>query len=148
MRRYLFAAAALTLAACAGAPGGTQASGAKTPRQAVETFLSSVRAQDLQAMASVWGSKRGPARDNIPPTDLEKRELIMMCYLGHDRFRVVREQPGDDGRRVFAVELRKGDLARVTSFYTIAGPSDRWYVESADLGPLQDFCRSGGLPGR
>ncbi|HVE77764.1 MAG TPA: hypothetical protein VNA89_02830 [Gemmatimonadaceae bacterium] len=143
MRRYVFAAAAMMLAACPGPRSGSQATGAKTPRQAVETFLSSVRAQDLQAMAAVWGSKKGPARDNIPATDLEKRELIMMCYIGHDRFRIVRDQPGQEGRRVFTVELRKADLTRVTSFYAIAGPSDRWYVETADLGPLQDFCKGG-----
>ena len=34
---------------------GTSAAGAASPRLALETFLAAVRAQDLQAMSSVWG---------------------------------------------------------------------------------------------
>src|ERR687885_2406127 len=47
--------------AVATAPRGSRV-GADSPRDAVEDFLKAVRAQDLQAMAAVWGTQKGPAR--------------------------------------------------------------------------------------
>lgn len=143
MRR--FALALLVLAACGGrrvAPGSPMP-GAPAPRAAVESFLSAVRAQDLQAMSMVWGSERGPARDIIPDrSELEKREIVMQCYLAHDRFRILGDVAGVENRRVFRVELSKGRLTRTTTFTTIAGPSDRFYVLEADLEPVKDLCQS------
>ena len=138
--------ALLVLAACGGgrrvAPGGPMP-GAPAARAAVESFLSAVRAQDLQAMSMVWGSERGPARDIIPDrSELEKREIVMQCYLMHDRFRILGDVASAEKRRVFRVELRKGPITRTTTFTTVAGPSDRFYVLEADLEPVKDLCQS------
>lgn len=130
----------LILAACGPKTGGPL-TGAPAPRTAVEQFLAAVRAQDLQAMSVVWGSHKGPARDLIERKELEKRELVMQCMLTHDRFRIVSEAPGTEGKRVFRVELRRGSIMRATNFTSVQGPSDRWYVESADLEPVKDLCR-------
>jgi hypothetical protein len=117
--------------------------GAPAPRAAVESFLSAVRAQDLQAMSMVWGSERGPARDIIPDrSELEKREIVMQCYLAHDRFRILGDAAGVESKRVFRVELTKGRLTRTTTFTTVSGPSDRFYVLEADLEPVKDLCQS------
>jgi len=138
----------LTVAACRSAPSnpgnaGAPLPGASTPRAAVEGFLAAVRAQDLQAMSSVWGSERGPAREIISDrAELEKRELVMQCYLSHDRFRILEETPGDGRARVFRVELTKGSLTRATKFTTVPGPSNRWYMREADLEPVKDLCAS------
>jgi hypothetical protein len=130
-------------AACKSAPvaKGGPTTGAPTPRTAVDGFLHAVKAQDLQAMSTVWGNKKGPARDAIERNELEKRELIMQCYLGHERYDIVNESPGEAGRRLFRVALTKGRLTRETKFTTIEGPSGRWYVEDVDLAPTVDLCK-------
>ena len=130
----------LMLAACASPRPGVQQAGAKSPKAAVEGFLAAVRAQDLQAMSVVWGTEKGPARDAMAPDRLEKSELIMMCYFNHEKFRIGREATRE-GKQVFSVDLTKGPLTRTTSFYTVKGPSSRWFVENADIAPVQDFCR-------
>lgn len=139
MKRSLVAVI-LVLAACGPKPGGAL-TGAPAPRVAVEQFLAAVRAQDLQAMSVIWGSEKGPARDLIARQELEKRELIMQCMLAHDRFRILNESTGAGGKQVYRVELRRGSVVRATNFTSVKGPSDRWYVESADLEPVKDLCR-------
>jgi hypothetical protein len=61
--------------------------------------------------------------------------------FAHDRFRILGDNPGQGGRRVFRVELTRGTIVRVTNFTAIEGPSERWYVESADIEPVKDLCR-------
>ncbi len=139
MKRSIIALVAV-LVACAPRTGGPL-TGAPAPRPAVEQFLAAVRAQDLQAMSIIWGTAKGPTRDQIERRELEKRELIMQCMFAHDRFRILGENAGQAGRRVFRVELGRGNIVRVTNFTTIQGPSERWYVESADIEPVKDLCR-------
>lgn len=121
-------------------PAAGTETGAATARAAVQAFLGSVHAEDLQAMASVWGTTSGPARDALPRSELEKRELIMMCYFRHDSSRILDQAPGTGGKTVFVVELKRGGLTGSTNFYVVSGPAGRWYVESADLNPLRRFC--------
>ena len=121
-------------------PNGGPATGASAPRAAVDGFLAAVRSQDLQAMSSYWGSARGPARDALERDVLEKRELIMQCYLSHDRYNVVNEMAGEKGMRILRVALSKGALTRETNFTTIQGPGQRWYVQEVDLAATADFC--------
>jgi hypothetical protein len=118
-----------------------QTVGASTPRGAVDRFLAAVRAQDLQAMSVIWGTANGPARDQMTQDVLEKRELIMQCYMLHDQARIVRESPDVEGRHDFVVELTKGGLVRTTTFHAVRGPRDRWYIENVELEPLADLCR-------
>jgi hypothetical protein len=48
------------------------------------------------------------------------------------------------GRRDVRIELKKGNLTRQTTFYTVKGPSDRWYVENMDIAAVRDFCGNTG----
>ena len=111
------------------------------PRPALDAFLAAVRAQDLQAMSGAWGDKDGSVRDSgkIPRDDLERRELIMMCYLRHDRYRVLSEAQAAGGERVMQVELTKGTLSRTTNFMLVNG-GPRWFVRSADMESVKDLC--------
>lgn len=144
MRKIAFAL--LVLAACRTSPRASADGtlpGAPAARGAVEKFLSAVRAEDLQAMSTVWGSERGPARDIIPDrAELEKREIVMQCYLSHDRYRILSDAAGAEQKRVFRVELTKGNLTRATTFTTVPGPQERWYVLEADLEPVKDLCKN------
>ena len=127
--------------ACHNPPRGSDVTGAPTSALAVERFLGSAKAQDLQAMSTVWGSVKGAARDVTDRSQLERRELIMMCYLTHDSYRVQSEGPAQEGKRAYVVELRHGAIARSTTFTTVLGPSSRWYVEDVKLEPLTDLCQ-------
>lgn len=136
----LLLAAACTSRTTTVPPAPAAASG---PRPALDAFLASVRSQDLQAMSAVWGDRDGPVRDSKRMTrdEMEKRELLLMCYFGHDRYRVLGDTPGTNGERVLQVELIKGTLRRTTNFYLTSG-RDRWYVRSADIEPVKDLCQN------
>lgn len=140
LRPHAAAAGLALLVACAPPPPGGQLAGAPTPRLAVEQFLNAARAGDIQAMTAVWGTSRGPARETMERTELERRAIILQCFVTHDSFRIVSEAPSDGGRRVFIVSLIRGTRNRQTSFFTIAGPGQRWYVERVDLAAIRDFC--------
>jgi hypothetical protein len=132
----------LLAAACTSRSTSTVPTEAAGPRPALDAFLSAVRAQDLQAMSNVWGTKDGPVRDSKRMTrdEMERRELILMCYFKHDKYRVLQDQPAPDGERVMRVELTRGTIVRTTNFYLTKG-DDRWYVRSADVEPVKDLCQ-------
>jgi hypothetical protein len=115
--------------------------GASTPRAAVSEFLNAVKEQDIQAMSVIFGTSRGPSRDNIERSELEKRLVILQCYFSHDKYRILDETPGDGGHRVVIVELTRGSNTRTPRFYTIAGPSNRYYVDNMEIAAVRDFCR-------
>ena len=122
-------------------PATTSSVGQRSPREALATFLSAANAQDLQAMSNVWGDKQGSvlASGKMSREEIEKREIIMLCYLKHDRYRVVSELPAVDNERTLGVELTKGKLSRTANF-SMATDGSRWYVHSADLDALRDLC--------
>ncbi|MGH7652033.1 MAG: hypothetical protein ACREMS_09335 [Gemmatimonadaceae bacterium] len=136
------------LAACTTAtqtiPNNGQLTGAPTPQLAVDQFLVAVRNRDLQAMSTVFGTNKGPARETLDRSELEKREVILACYFNNDSYRVLGEQSGQSGHREVRVELKRGSLTRQSTFYTIEGPGGRWYVDNMDIASVRDFC---GNPG-
>jgi hypothetical protein len=137
------AGASIALAACGSGGGGGargQMTGAASPHLAVEQFLAAARAQDLQAFSSIWGSERGAARDVVERSQLEKRELTMMCYLTHDRYAINSEVTPKPGEHDYTVEITRGSQTRETKITAVEGPSERWYVLDVALAPLQDLC--------
>jgi hypothetical protein len=120
-------------------PSG-QLTGAPNARRAVEEFLVAVKAQDLQAMAVEWGTDKGPARDQLERSELEKRLIIMQTCYEHDRFQVLDESPGQLGERLVRVEIVRGTRAKRPSFTAVEGPGKRWYVKDADFVTMQDMC--------
>ncbi|MFN2564804.1 MAG: hypothetical protein ABR499_07330 [Gemmatimonadaceae bacterium] len=124
----------------AGAPFAAGSGGATSARAAVASFLAAARNEDLQAMALAWGTAAGPARNTIPREELEKRELIMMCFLRHDRHQLVSDAGSTGGHRRIEVELVQGTLARSTAFTVVPAPDGRWYVQSFDMEAVRDFC--------
>ena len=115
--------------------------GAASPRSAVELFLTAAKAQDIQAMSVIFGTNRGPSRDNMNREELEKRLVILQCYFNHDKFRILSDLPGDGGHRIVEAELTKQTIVRTPNFYAIKGPGDRWYVDNMEIAAVQDFCR-------
>ena len=122
----------------AGTPFGS--GGATSARAAVASFLAAAKNEDLQAMGLIWGTAAGPARNSIPREELEKRELIMICFLRHDRYQLLADAGSTGGHRRIEAELEKGTLVRTTAFTVVPAPDGRWYVQSFDMDPLRDFC--------
>jgi hypothetical protein len=117
------------------------ATGASSAEAAVRGFLAAVKNQDLQALSSYWGDKEGLARDRYALAELNRRELIMMCYLKHDTAQILSEAPSPDGGRTVAVQLTLGKLSASTNFQTVVGPDGRWYVLTVpEIASLEPFC--------
>lgn len=155
MKQVLTLALAALIAACASSPqpagpspvsaapmpaGGED--GAASPRQALDRFLETIARQDIQATASIWGTKDGPARDQMARDVLEKRIIVMQCYLAHDSYVILNDSPAPDDKREFQVQLTNNSRTAQTPFVAVEGPNDRWYIESAQLEPVKDFCRN------
>lgn len=115
--------------------------GATSAVGAVEQFLLAVHAQDIQAMSAIFGTNRGPARDNMNSDELDKRLIILQCYFNHDKFRILGESAGEGGHRIVATELTRGTNVRNPRFYAIKGPSNRYYVDNMEIAAVRDFCR-------
>jgi len=143
----------LAIAACKSGSGGSSSApapaaapaanlpGAAAPRAAVERFLGAAKAQDLQELSIAWGTAKGPARDQFERTELEKRLIVMQGCYDADKYHIVDEQPGDNGKRVLRVDLTKGVVTKTPRFTTVKGPSDRWYVEDADFSAVTALCK-------
>ena len=143
MRKWIGIALAFAVIACGKKPPtGTVLTGAPAPRRAVEMFLAAVKAQDLQAMSVVWGTEKGPARDQMERTELEKREIIMQGCYDHDRYQIVEDSPAPNGARYVRVSITRGSKTKTPNFLTVKGPSDRWYVSDADFASMRELCRS------
>lgn len=133
---------ALAVAACGRQPApGVALTGAAAPRLAVEQFLAAVKAQDLQAMSVVWGTDKGPARDQLERSELEKREIIMQGCYDHDGYRIIEEGPAPNGERFVKVEITRARKSATPIFSLVKGPSDRWYVRDAGITAMKDFCK-------
>jgi hypothetical protein len=115
------------------------ATGGATARDAVQSFLDAVKGQDIQAMSVLFGTTKGPARDNMGRDELEKRLIILQCYFNHDKSRFVQESPGTQGHRVVQFELTRGGLSRTPAFYAIPGPGGRWYVDNMEIAAVRDL---------
>ena len=116
------------------------APGAPSPREALTKFMAAGKAQNLEAMADIWGSSSGPVRSTMSRDVWEMRAAISIRCLKHDSYKVLGEAPAAGGERVLAVEVTYGTLTRTSNFVVTRGPGDRWYVRIFDVDPLQSIC--------
>jgi hypothetical protein len=115
--------------------------GAAGPRQAVERFLGAAKTGDIQELGIAWGTSKGPARESMERTELDKRVTMMAGCYDAEKHRILDEQPGEGGKRVLRVEMTKAGVTKTPRFTTVKGPSDRWYVEDADFAAITHFCK-------
>lgn len=137
----LLVAAACTRQVNVGTAAGPNTPGGANAREAVQKFLAAAKAENLQAMGSVWGTSEGPARSNMERSELEQREIVMLCYLKHDSYVITSESPAANRERVFAVDLTFRDLTRTANFFATPGPGGRWYLRSFEMEKLTDICQ-------
>lgn len=137
----LLVVAACTRPVSVGTAANPNAPGAATPREAVQKFLAAGKAQDLQAMSSIWGTSAGPARSTMEQEELEQREIILLCFLKHDSYKIASESPASNGERVFNVEMTYKDMTRAANFFATPGPAGRWYLRAFENEKLTDICQ-------
>ena len=151
MKKVITAVALLTgLAGCSSAPSpaprpvagmppaGT--SGGADPTSAVRGFMAAAKLQSVQSLSMWWGDAGGPTRDQMDKDQLEKRELIMLKCLKHDRYDVVGEAPTTGGAHDVVLNVVYHESANTTHLTVVAGPHSRWYVQAVDLQPLHSVC--------
>ncbi|MHB8840051.1 MAG: hypothetical protein ACYC7F_14000 [Gemmatimonadaceae bacterium] len=136
------------LAACHTLPGGGAGTGAASPNAAIQQFLAAARSKDLKAMASVWGTEKGPASRTMDQRELERRELIMIQCLSHEQATLGAPTPGEAGRLRIPVTLTLLTLKATPAFTVVRGPADRWYVWDLEIDQLRDggFCGASTTP--
>ena len=120
--------------------------GAATARATVDRFLAAAKAQDMQALGANFGDEKGPARDRESREVTERRMIIMLQCMRHDKAVIGEPARGEGGRELFSIEFTQGSNRATVLFTTVRGPSDRWYVEKFDIVTLQNkgFCNKGG----
>jgi hypothetical protein len=128
-------AAAALLAACSG--GGSPAGEvhpSNTASTAVQNFMRAVADSNLDAMASLWGTAKGPAARTKQPSDYQRRIVVMRSYLTHDDSRIISDTPDASGaRHDVQVELRRQACTWTVPFSVIQLADKSWIVNQLDL---------------
>jgi hypothetical protein len=152
VRKVITAGVAIvTLAACASAPGSASrptmssqsgAVGGPDASSAVRGFMAAAKLQSVQSLAMWWGDASGPSREVMEHDQLEKRELIMLRCLKHDRYDVVGEAPSENGAHDVIINVVYRNAQNTTHMTVVPGPHSRWFVQDVDLKPLHAVCTS------
>ena len=120
------------------APGGANA------REALTKVLGAAKAQDIQAMANVWGTKDGGAaaidRRYMSVEEMEKRLIILIRCLRHDSWTQVAETPVVGGDRQITAQLKYKGLTVSRDFTATMGPGGRWYISIIQMEPPSPIC--------
>ena len=143
-QRVLTLVATVLIAACSGA--ATSSAQTVSPQAgseaAVQGFLRAVADSNLDKMAELWGTSKGPAGTTRQPSDYERRILVMQAYLHGADYRIIsnaRDGSSDD-RRVLQVEMSRRGCDKIVPFTTTRSRKG-WVVSAIDLDML-------GSPGR
>jgi hypothetical protein len=117
------AAPPATSASTAAMPASGNLIGAESANAALTAFLQAAKGQNLQAMSSLWGTPTELLREVDTQDNVEKRLLIMICHLKHDRVAVSNERASTGGARTFDVALTLGSDTRRFRIGPAAGSS-------------------------
>ncbi|MCX5761268.1 MAG: hypothetical protein NTW72_07160 [Gemmatimonadetes bacterium] len=141
MKRVALLLLPLTVA-CASLSRAGSGGGAENPTSAIQQFLDGAKRKDLSAMAAVWGTERGLASQTMGTKELERRELIMIQCLGHEKAVLGTPAQSVGGRLRIPVQVVASDRKATPMFTVVRGPKDRWFVENFEIDQLRDqgFC--------
>ena len=132
IKRRWFAAGVL-LAACGGGAGSSHVQPANSAAGAVNGFLQAVADSNLDKMAALWGTARGPAARTHQPDNYERRIAVMRAYLQHETARIVSDTPEDETHHALQVELRRQLCTWIVPFAAIKAGDGSWLVNQVDL---------------
>lgn len=116
------------------------------PDAAVVSFLSAVRAEDVDAMGRLWGTADGPAADWMDSGELERRLTVMRVYLQHEEYSVVagvRDPTVSlrEGERLVSVRISRNGCTPIVPF-TVTPYRGGWLVRDVKLEAAGNPARS------
>ncbi len=125
------------IAVVACSQGGSSGPAPTNPEAAVISFLSAVRARDMNQMAALWGSTAGPAADRLDSQTLAQRLTVTRIYLEHEEYTIVPRPPDvlvdlEPGEQAVFVRLTRKGCTPVVPF-TLAPYRGGWLVRNIDL---------------
>lgn len=145
--RTIVVGAAALLAACGGRPAATVPA-PSAPEATVAQFIAAANANDLERMAALWGTERGPSTATNPNSPAVQRQQlqIMQRLLVCDEHRVTGAQTlvGEVERRQLMVELvRNGRRANVP-FTLVQARTGGWLISEIGLDAAMVLARPAG----
>lgn len=145
-RRFILAtAAAVGLAACQSGPQGPVAPSA--PEETLRQFMAAVNAQDLEKMALLWGTERGPSTisSRNSPDARHQQLTVMQRVLAADSFRVrsIEPVPGHETQRRIDVDLMRGPKRATVPFVLVPARTGGWLVSQIRLDLAMPLSQAG-----
>ncbi len=146
-------ALALSSAACVHQVIGTSAGNGNgaglAPQLAIESFLRAAncvasakcaaKAQDLETMSRLFGTRKGSILNRDPRADVEKRMYALASLLESQDYQVQGQNivPGRVGEAVqLTVQLKQGGRAISVPVTMVKTSQGDWLVEQVDMAPL------------
>ena len=132
--RHLAMLAAASIVACGGHRANVTPSPA-TPDQTIDQFLTAVNTQDLDAMALVWGTPRGPEGlvHRFSESDRMQRLTIMQRLLRSDSHMITATDATDPARRVVTVAMTQGTRRYAVPFTLVPSRAGGWLIQEIGL---------------
>lgn len=105
------------------------------PAVVAAAFMQAVADGNLEHMAQLWGTNKGPAAVTGSPSDYQRRIAVIQLYLRGSTHRVVGDGPvpGGGDRRLVTLELTRGGCVRQVPFTMIRTKDGTWLVNAVDL---------------
>jgi hypothetical protein len=116
-----------------------RASGSVGPALVVEQFMRAANARNLDAMARLFGTAKGPITALYPKAEVEQRMALFADELKHQDFEVTSEQmvPGrSDEARQLTVRIKKDDKNYSVPFTLVRYKDNSWLIEQFRLDVL------------
>ena len=136
--RISLVAFTIALVACGGKPGPVNVD--PGPAAAIDQFMRAVADSNLNRMAELWGTEKGPASQTHQPPDYQRRVPIMWAYLRNSTSHVVAELERTPARSVLAVDMDRSGCRRRLSVTMVRANQGEWLVNALDLAQM-------GVPG-
>jgi hypothetical protein len=130
--RHLVILALASTVACGGHPGLPSP---VSPDQTVEQFLVAANANDLEAMALLWGDEHGPSSvtNTIPIPERIQRLTIMQRLLHSDNHLITATNASDPSKRVITVALTQGTRRFAVPFTVVPTRAGGWLIREIGL---------------
>ena len=143
LRNTFLLSATLAVAAC-----GSRASSSimlpVDPQVTVARFMSAVDANNLLAMAQLWGTRDGPSIEKMDRTELDMRLTVMRSYLTHEEYEILASGSlarADDRTRAYDIRLTRAGCVHTVPFELVR-VGGGWLVSNVDLTRAGNPARS------
>ena len=139
MRKLALAVALLVFTGCVKKEVQTMPSMGVGPSLVIEQFMRAANGKDLEGMANLFGTKKGPVSKQWPKDEVEKRMFILAQELRHNDFNITGEQmvPGrtDVATRVMVQLVIESQKVNVP-FTLVRYGKQGWLIEDIKLEAL------------